>query len=111
MVLAYELGFEQPFTKGRASEWMKQAITFSLKPKSKQNVQRSIGEKGVFTEEEIAQWYRVVELDDDKLTWAEHTAEMNLVLSPGLEEEDVEYRRLTRTSQRRWFKARRKALC
>ena len=49
-----------------------------------------IGEKGVFTEEEIAQWYRVVELDDDTLTWAEHTAEMNLVLNPRLEEEDVE---------------------
>ena len=90
MVLAYQRGFERPFTKGRASEWMKQAITFSLKPKSKQNVQRSIGEKGVFTEEEIAQWYRVVELDDEKLTWAEHTAKMNLVLNPRLEEEDVE---------------------
>jgi len=48
MVLAYQLGFEQPFTKGRASEWMKHAITFSLNPKSNQNVQ-SIGEKGVFT--------------------------------------------------------------
>ena len=88
MVLAYQLGFEQPFTKGRASEWMKQAITFSLKPKSKQYAQRSICEKGMFTEEEIAKWYRVVELDDDKLTWAEHTAEMNLVLNPGLEEEE-----------------------
>jgi len=44
----------------------------------------------VFTEEEIAQWYRVVELDDDQLTWAEHTAEMDLVLNPRLEEEDVE---------------------
>ena len=88
MVLAYQLGFEQPFAKGRASEWMKQAITFSLKPKSKQNAQRSICKKGMFTEEEIAKWYRVVELDDDKLTWAEHTAEMNLVLNPGLEEEE-----------------------
>jgi len=41
MALAYQLGFEQPFTKGRALEWMKQDINVSLKPKSKQNVQRS----------------------------------------------------------------------